>query len=95
MGRQLRVVDDPDVGALAEAFARATFKRSLAQVLSDDEREVLGLLADGFSVEEVGVELMLGQGEVGTHLEHIRKKLRARTRAHAVGIALRGGLLEA
>ena len=65
------------------------------RALSEREREVLTLLADGLSLREVGAELALGPLVVGTHVEQIYDKLSARTRAHAVGIAFRGGLLEA
>ena len=54
---------------------------------------MLTLLADGLSLREVGAELVLGPRVVGTHVEQIYDKLGARTRAHAVGIAFRGGLL--
>lgn len=63
--------------------------------LSEREHEVLALLADGLSLREVGYELVLSPRAVGTHVEQIYDKLGARTRAHAVGIAFRGGLLEA
>ena len=65
------------------------------RALSEREREVLTMLADGLSLREVSAELVLGPRVVGTHVEQIYDKLGARTRAHAVGIALRGGLLEA
>jgi DNA-binding CsgD family transcriptional regulator len=38
---------------------------------------------------------VISQSTVGTHIEHIYEKLGARTRAHAVGIAFRHGLLDA
>ena len=56
---------------------------------------MLTLLADGLSLREVGAELVLGPRDVGTYVEQIYDKLGARTRAHTVGIAFRGGLLEA
>jgi DNA-binding NarL/FixJ family response regulator len=40
-------------------------------------------------------ELVLGPRDVGAQVEQIYDKLEARTRAHAVGIAFRDGLLEA
>jgi DNA-binding NarL/FixJ family response regulator len=65
------------------------------RALSEREHEVLALLADGLSLREVSNELVLSPRTVGTHVEQIYDKLGARTRAHAVGIAFRGGLLEA
>ena len=99
MGRgfERRVVDDdPVFRGLAEAFGRAAFPRdrAMAGELSGCEREVLTLLADGLSLDEVAAELVVSRNTVGKRVEHIHAKLGARTRAHAVGIALRGGLLE-
>jgi DNA-binding CsgD family transcriptional regulator len=63
------------------------------RALSKREHEVLTLLADGLSLREVGAELVLGLRPSGR--TSIYDKLGARTRAHAVGIAFRGGLLDA
>jgi DNA-binding CsgD family transcriptional regulator len=55
---------------------------------------VLALLADGLTPSEVAEDLIISRSTVGTHIEHIYEKLGARTRAHAVGIAFRSGVLE-
>jgi DNA-binding NarL/FixJ family response regulator len=60
--------------------------------LTEREHEVLSLIADGFSLCEIAAELEV---RVGPHIGQIHEKLDARTRAHAVGIAFRAGLLEA
>jgi DNA-binding NarL/FixJ family response regulator len=65
-----------------------------ASSLTGREHEVLILLADGFTPAQVADDLTISQSTVGTHIEHIYEKLGARTRAHAVGIAFRSGLLE-
>jgi len=65
-----------------------------ASSLTGREREVLTLLADGFTPAQVAEDLTISPSTVGTHIEHIYEKLGARTRAHAVGIAFRSGLLE-
>jgi two-component system, OmpR family, response regulator len=62
--------------------------------LTGREQEVLTLLADGFTPTQVAEDLTISPSTVGTHIEHIYEKLGARTRAHAVGIAYRNGLLE-
>jgi DNA-binding NarL/FixJ family response regulator len=61
--------------------------------LTERERQVLELLADGLSPTQVAEQLVISRSTVGTHVEHIYAKLGARTRAHAVGLAYRGGLL--
>jgi DNA-binding CsgD family transcriptional regulator len=63
--------------------------------LSEREHEVLSLIADGFSLCEIAAELGVRPSRVGPHIGQIHEKLDARTRAHAVGIAFRAGLLEA
>ena len=65
-----------------------------ASSLTGREHQVLMLLADGFTPSQVAEDLIISRSTVGTHIEHIYEKLGARTRAHAVGIAFRSGLLE-
>jgi len=62
--------------------------------LTGRESQVLALLADGLTPTEVAQDLIISRSTVGTHIEHIYEKLGARTRAHAVGIAFRSGVLE-
>ena len=63
--------------------------------LTEREHEVLSLIADGFSLCDIATELDVRPSGVGPHIGQIYEKLDARTRAHAVGIAFRAGLLEA
>jgi DNA-binding NarL/FixJ family response regulator len=60
-------------------------------VLSPREREVLDLLADGLTGEEVAARLSLSPETVRTHVRNAMDKLEAHTRVHAVAIALRQG----
>jgi DNA-binding NarL/FixJ family response regulator len=62
--------------------------------LTERERQVLELLAEGLTPAQVADELVISTSTVGTHIEHVYSKLGARTRAHAVGLAYRHGLLE-
>jgi len=62
--------------------------------LTEREHQVLALLADGLTPAEVAQDLIISRSTVGTHIEHIYEKLGARTRAHAVGIAFRSGVLQ-
>jgi DNA-binding NarL/FixJ family response regulator len=64
-------------------------------VLTERERQVLALLAEGLTPAQVAEELVISASTVGTHIEHVYSKLGARTRAHAVGLAYRHGLLAA
>jgi two-component system, NarL family, response regulator DesR len=61
--------------------------------LTNREREVLRLLADGYSYEEVGKQLFISPETVRTHVAKTLRKLGARTRTQAVATALRAGLI--
>jgi len=62
--------------------------------LTPRELEVLELLAAGLSAAEIGDELTISARTAASHTEHILRKLRARTRAHAVSLAYATGLLD-
>lgn len=55
--------------------------------LSERERQVLALLADGRPNREIGRILSISEGTVKTHLKHIFSKLGARNRTEAAIIA--------
>lgn len=62
--------------------------------LGPRERETLQLIADGFSNPDVAVYQTVTVETVKTRVRRILWKLNARTRAHAVAIALRRGEIE-
>lgn len=59
--------------------------------LSAREREIIELLADGLTGEEVAERLVLSTETVKTHIRNALNKLEARNRVHGVAIALREG----
>ena len=61
--------------------------------LTQREREVLRLLADGLANEAIGVELGISIETVRTHLRKAMNKLDADTRTQAVATALRHSLI--
>ena len=61
--------------------------------LTQREREVLRLLADGLSNEEIGKRLFISPETVRTHVRKAMAKLQADTRTQAVAIALRQSLI--
>jgi DNA-binding NarL/FixJ family response regulator len=61
--------------------------------LTQRERDVLRLLADGLSNEEIGKELFISPETVRTHLRKAMAKLDADTRTEAVATALRQSLI--
>ncbi|MFC0672634.1 response regulator transcription factor [Brachybacterium hainanense] len=62
--------------------------------LTTREREVLALLAEGFSNAEIADRLQLGVETIRTHVAAILRKLGARDRTQAAVIAYRCGLVE-
>lgn len=62
--------------------------------LTERERAVLRLIADGRSLPVIGRELHLARATVKTHVAHIYDKLDVSERAAAVAAAMRRGLLE-
>src|ERR671921_685123 len=62
--------------------------------LSEKERSVLRELARGHSTEQIAEVLIVSPHTVRTHIKNGMRKLGARTRAHAVAIALSEGAIE-
>lgn len=61
--------------------------------LSDREREVLRMVAAGYTSVEIGVRLEISMQTVNAHVRNIYRKLRVRTRAQAVSCATERGLI--
>ena len=57
------------------------------------EAEVLQLISDGLVNREIGERLFLSEETVKSHVRHILAKLQARSRAHAVAVGFRRGLI--
>jgi DNA-binding NarL/FixJ family response regulator len=68
--------------------------RDKEDMLTQREREILQLLADGMSNAEVAARLFISQETVKSHVRHILAKLEADTRTHAVAIALREAIID-
>jgi DNA-binding NarL/FixJ family response regulator len=60
-------------------------------MLSAREREIMELLADGLTSDEVASSLVLSAETVKTHVRNAMSKLQAKNRVHAIAIALRAG----
>jgi DNA-binding NarL/FixJ family response regulator len=61
--------------------------------LTEREREVLNLLAQGASNRDIGAKLFLAEGTVKNHVSNILAKLHAANRTHAVALAREQGLI--
>ena len=62
--------------------------------LSPRERQVLQLIANGFENKQVAVELDLSEATVKTYIRGIFARLDVASRAEAVAVALRRGLID-
>src|SRR5947199_10499895 len=82
-------VDPVLAGVLASG--EATQQLSM---LTQREREVLRLLADGLRNEEIGKRLHIAGETARAHIRNAMRKLDADTRTHAVAMALRQSLIE-
>ncbi|HET6551656.1 MAG TPA: response regulator transcription factor [Solirubrobacter sp.] len=61
--------------------------------LSKREREIMDLLAQGLTGEQVAERLFLSPETIKTHIRNAMNKLEANTRVHAIAIALREGFI--
>lgn len=67
--------------------------RELEQEPTAREIEVLQLVSDGLVNREIGQRLFLSEETVKSHVRHLLAKLQARSRAHAVAVGFRRGLI--
>jgi two-component system response regulator DegU len=77
---------------LAGALVNAQLGAPTA-TLTQREREVLRLLADGLSNDAIGESLAISPETVRTHVRKAMAKLEADTRTHAVATALRQSII--
>ena len=61
--------------------------------LSNRQKEVLALIALGATDSEIAQQLCLSVDTISWHVKEIRCRLDARSRAHAVALAIRHDLL--
>lgn len=88
-------LDEAVAFALSKASTRpgnAASRRRDPDALTPREFEVLELVTDGRTDTEIGEALFISPKTASAHVSNIKGKLRARSRAEIVAIALRGGL---
>jgi two-component system invasion response regulator UvrY len=84
---------DPET-AQALATAQIDGEESPADLLSEREFSVFIQLARGASVAQVADNLKLSTSTVGTHLYHLKQKLRASNQSELTLVALHWGLIQ-
>ena len=75
------------------APAQRTRDNGVGTVLTNREREILALLADGLANKQIAARLGISKNTVKTHLELLFDKLGVSSRAEAVATGVRRGLL--
>lgn len=73
---------------------RGARQEALAEPLTERELQILRLVTDGLSNKDVGERLYLSPDTVKSHLVNVYRKLGVESRAHAVAVAIRRGLVE-
>jgi DNA-binding NarL/FixJ family response regulator len=86
--RQFARWDSPGPGPAAQASLR----RRLAE-LTPRELQVLRLIAEGYSNQEIAGLLVIAESTAKTHAERVLAKIGARDRAQAVVVAYQSGLM--
>jgi DNA-binding NarL/FixJ family response regulator len=80
-------------GSNAEIIPFSAPMRELEQEPTQREIQVLQLVSEGLVNREIGKRLFLSEETVKSHVRHLLAKLQARSRAHAVAVGFRRGLL--
>ena len=83
----------PAVQAGVAAEVRSRWRADVPS-LSQRERQVLEMIAEGLSAPEIGRRLYLSPATIKRHLQNLYEKLGVSDRAAAVAEAMRRGLLE-
>jgi predicted ATPase/class 3 adenylate cyclase/DNA-binding CsgD family transcriptional regulator len=91
-GRALSQADAIALAASAQPAAAQLAEAGPVGPLSEREREILALLADGASDAQIAERLFLSVNTVRSHLERIRDKTGARRRPELVRYAIQAGL---
>ncbi|MEV0387174.1 response regulator transcription factor [Nonomuraea sp. NPDC050643] len=82
------------VAGLPDTPAQPAAHRSRLAQLTERERQVLRLIAEGYSNEEIGDLLAIAESTAKTHVKRILAKIGARDRAQAVVIAYQSGHMD-
>lgn len=95
--RALHTVCAGDVyihGEVASAFDIDGDRIPARPQVSPRERDVLALVADGYENKQIAAELGLAEATVKSYLRDIFERLGVTTRAQAVAVGLREGIIE-
>ena len=82
---------------MADFLGRSTQENERVSLdgLTSREQEVLGLLAEGLSNDEIGEALQISKHTVARHRENLMRKLELHSRSELVKYAIRKGIIAA
>ncbi len=81
------------VGGASTGSPPATDASEGGSALTNREREILALLADGLGNKQIAAQLGISTNTVKTHLELLFEKFGVSSRAEAVAMGVKRGLL--
>ena len=101
MGEALRIfsiLSPQEQRSLLSSFSQLAettnkYSRTGIDVLTDREKQVLALLAHGYTRREIGASLNISANTSARHITNIYRKLDISTTAEAVRIALEAGMI--
>ena len=82
------------VSELGAYIQRARDGAEVDQHITGRQREILGLLADGFTISQIGRRLAISPRTVETHVANLYRKLSVRTRLQAIARAASLGIID-
>ena len=91
--RELVVLHSEEGSRIRPAAGRTAPAEELTEPLTPREREVLRLLASGLGNKEIAAKLKISEHTAKFHVASILGKLGAASRAEAVSIGMRNGLI--
>jgi DNA-binding NarL/FixJ family response regulator len=91
-GQVLRIDLSPPAREPTHAAERSSLVLSDPFGLSKREREVLPLVAKGYTNRRIGEALFISESTAGVHVSHILGKLGVESRTEAAAVAVRLGL---
>ena len=90
-----RIIDRPEMARLLRVLRRRRHQESTERQrvnrLTDRQRQILRLMADGATPREIAAQLNLSPYTLRTHVQNILTRLSVHTKTEAVALAIRHG----
>jgi len=93
-GRVFYVFVSFPVRVVGASTAQARSRGGRQAEITERERDILVLVGDGYENDQIARRLHLSVNTVKTYIQRVLAKLGAHSRAHAVALAIRHGLID-